>query len=240
MGQLSDKVALVTGGGSGIGLAIADAFAADGATVIIVGRRENALQAAAARIREQGGEVLALRCDVADETEVDRMFGEVADRFGALDLLVNNAGTLALGGIDEIVVADWDRVIATNLRGAFLCSRHALRMMKLRRAGRIINIGSISARRVRANNAAYSASKFALEGLTHCLALEGRPHGISCCIIHPGNTRSEITDSPDFPEPLMEAAEVARVVALMAALPANINMLETVILPLGQPFLGRG
>lgn len=231
----------MTGASSGIGRAIAGALAEAGFRVIAAARREEKLADLAEKTAEVGGEVTPHGCDVADSHSVDMLFDMALERFGALDLLVNNAGTLALHPMDEMPVDEFDRVMATNLRGPFLCSRRALQTMKIRGVGgRIINVESLSAMRVRAGNSAYNASKFGLEGLTHSMALEGRPHGISCSIIHPGTTRSEITNYPDFPEPLIEAADIARAVTLMATMPPNVNFFEAVIHPTTQEFIGRG
>jgi NAD(P)-dependent dehydrogenase (short-subunit alcohol dehydrogenase family) len=181
MGRLDGKVALVTGASSGIGEAIARGLAAEGATVALVARRADRLDQVAAAIGAAGGVALTIPADVTVEAEVERVFGTLIDRRGRLDVLVNNAGTAIRGPIDEMPIEDWDRVIAINLRAPFLCTRQALRIMKRQGGGRIINIGSISAQRVRPDNAPYNASKFGIDGLTHSTALEGRPYGVSCC-----------------------------------------------------------
>lgn len=240
IGELSSRCALVTGGSSGIGLAIAKALAADGAAVIIAARGEERAAAAADAISKRGGRVEALACDVSSETEVEALFVAVKERFGRLDLLVNNAGTLALDPIEALPVDDWDRVIATNLRGTFLCTRQAFAIMRAQGGGRILNIGSLSALRVRANNAAYNASKFAIEGLTQSTALEGRPFGIACGSLHPGNTLSDLTNDPAFPEPLMEPDQVARMVLTVARMPIDMQVAQMIVHPVGQMFVGRG
>lgn len=238
--RLDGKVAIVTGASSGIGRAIAIALGEAGARVVPVARRVAELEATAEAVRAVGAEALPVACDVTDEASVDALFAAVDQAFGRIDLLVNNAGTLALHTIDRMPAAEWDRVIAVNLRGTFLCAKQALIRMKAQRSGRIIQIGSLSSMRVRSHNAAYNASKFAIEGFTHSLALEGRSYGVACSVLHPGNTRSEITDRPDFPEPQIDAGPVARALVMMASVPDDVNMFEIVMHPVEQVFIGRG
>jgi NAD(P)-dependent dehydrogenase (short-subunit alcohol dehydrogenase family) len=146
------------------------------------------------------------------------------------------------GPLDELSLEAWEHVMAVNLRGPFLCTRAAFRMMKPRRAGRIINIGSISAQRVRPGSAPYSTSKHGLWGLTQVTALEGRAFGITCCCLHPGNVRVERrhTDREEDAEPMMQGDELAQVAVLMAALPPHVEMLEAIVLPRDQLYVGRG
>ena len=243
MGKLDGQVALVTGSSSGIGEGIARALAVEGATVVLVARRADRLRKLADEIEAGGGRALALPADVTSETQVERLFAETVSRCGRLDVLVNNAGTSIRGPLDQLPVEDWDTVMAINLRAPFLCTRQALRIMKRQGGGRIINIGSISAQRVRPDNGPYNASKFGLDGLTHSTYLEGRPYGVSCCILHPGNTKSELTLNPNRPpsqEPIMETADLAQAAVLMAALPPGVNMFQAIVLPVGQPYVGRG
>src|SRR5262245_52352394 len=165
------------------------------------------------------------------------------ETYGRLDILVNNAAAFEGGAIDELAVEAWDRVIAVNLRGPFLCTREAMRIMKRQQGGRIINIGSISAQRVRPNSAAYSASKFGIWGLTQVTALEGREHGISCSCLHPGNVLVERrigSVKKEDDEPMMTVDELAQAAVLMATLPGHVNMLEAIVLPVGQLYVGRG
>jgi NAD(P)-dependent dehydrogenase (short-subunit alcohol dehydrogenase family) len=156
---------------------------------------------------------------------------------------VNNAGSFAGGPLDELSVAAWDRVVAVNLRAPFLCTREAMRIMKRQGGGRIINIGSISAQRVRPRSAPYSATKFGLWGLTQVTALEGRDYRISCSCLHPGNPlveRRQGTTKKEDEEPMMTVEELAEAALVMAALPPHVNMLEAIVLPVGQLYLGRG
>lgn len=193
--------------------------------------------------------MLPISTDVTDERQVSALFERVMSHFGRLDILVNNAGVTDGGALMDMSLETWDKVIATNLRGPFLCTRSAMRIMKEQGAGRILNIGSISAQRPRFNSAPYATSKFGIWGLTIVTALEGREYGISACCLHPGNVRVE--GSPEdagavsgiagySSEPMMNPEEIAEVATLMASLPPHMNMLEAIVLPVKQAYLGRG
>jgi NAD(P)-dependent dehydrogenase (short-subunit alcohol dehydrogenase family) len=242
VGKLAGKVALVTGANRGIGKAIAVGLAGEGANLVLAARGRQELEAAAAECRAAGVEVLAVATDLTDEVAVDVLFQQAVEQFGRLDLLVNNAGAFDGGPLDELSVEAWDKVIAVNLRAPFLCTRAALRIMKPRRSGRIINIGSISAQRVRPHSAPYSTSKHGIWGLTQVTALEGREYGITCGCLHPGNVYVErrYTDRPEDAEPMMATAEIAEVAVLMASLPPHVEMLEAIVLPREQLYVGRG
>ena len=242
MDKLNGKVALITGASQGIGQGIADAFAAEGASLILSSRNAELLDQNAETLLEAGANVLVVPADVTNEAQVKELFRRTMERFERLDILVNNAGIFDGGPLDELSVETWDRVMATNLRGPFLCTREAMRIMKEQRGGRIINVGSISAQRVRPNSAAYSTSKHGLVGLTQVTALEGRDFGITCGCLHPGNVDVEtLAESRrQNGEPVMTADEIAQAAVAMAALPPHVNMLETIVLPIGQPYLGRG
>jgi NAD(P)-dependent dehydrogenase (short-subunit alcohol dehydrogenase family) len=247
VGKLDGKVALITGGNRGIGRAIARGLAREGAAVALAARDAERLRQTAAELVEQGDptakRVLAVPADVKDEAQVEALFAQTMERFGRLDLLVNNAGAFDGGPLDELSVETWDHVLAVNLRGPFLCTRAAMRIMKQQGGGRILNIGSISAQRVRPHSAPYSASKFGLAGLTQVTALEGRDYGIICSCLHPGNVLNErraASGQPQDQEPMMAAEELAEVVVLMATLPPHINMLEAIVLPTEQLYIGRG
>ncbi|HXT57990.1 MAG TPA: SDR family NAD(P)-dependent oxidoreductase [Pirellulales bacterium] len=242
MGKLAGKVAIVTGAGRGIGRGIARGLAREGAALALAARSESELNAAAEEMRAIGVEVLAAPADVTDEAQVEALFARVHDQFGRLDLLVNNAGAFDGGPLDELSTEAWDKVIAVNLRAPFLCTRAAMRVMKAQGGGRIINIGSISAQRVRPGSAPYSASKHGLWGLTQVTALEGRDHGITCCCLHPGNIQVErrLTDRAEDAEPMMTVDEIAEVAVLMAVLPPHVEMLEAIVLPSQQLYVGRG
>ncbi len=239
MGKLDDKVALITGANRGIGRGIAEGFAHEGAALILMARDITLLTQTAELLTQKGADVLAIPADVSDEKQVQDVFRQGLERFGHLDILVNNAGIFDGGGpLDQISIETWDKVMAVNLRGPLLCTREAFRIMKKQRAGRIINIGSISAQRVRPNSAAYSASKHGLWGLTQVTALEGREYGISCGCLHPGNVLVE--KRIGTPEPMMNVEDIVPAAVAMASLPPNVNMLEAIVLPVEQLYIGRG
>jgi NAD(P)-dependent dehydrogenase (short-subunit alcohol dehydrogenase family) len=240
--QLSNRIALITGASTGIGRAIAGAYAAEGARLVLAARHADKLEAAAEEIRRAGGEARAMPADITNEGQVARLFEQTLAAHGRLDILVNNAGISVTVPTEDLDLADWRRVMETNVTGAFLCSRAALGIMKKQRGGRIINIGSVAAQVSRPHSAAYTTSKFALDGLTRSLALDGRAHGIAVSILHPGNTVSEIWGDQDEGqrEGMMSASDVARVAVMIASLPATTNLLESTMLPLTMPFLGRG
>jgi NAD(P)-dependent dehydrogenase (short-subunit alcohol dehydrogenase family) len=242
MKKLEGKTALVTGASRGIGRGLADAFAAEGASLIITARSSGLLDQLASLLRERGTEVMAFTADVTDEQDIDRLFSKAMERFPRLDILVNNAGVFDGGPLDELSLETWDRVMAVNLRGPFLCTRQAMKIMKQQRGGRIINIGSISAQRVRPFSAPYSTSKHGLWGLTQVTALEGREFGISCGCLHPGNTDVETLteDRRRLREPVMKVEDCAQAAVAMASLPPEVNMLEAIVLPVDQLYIGRG
>ncbi len=243
MGQLSERIAVITGASTGIGKSIALAYAAEGAKVVLSARNSERLEAVAGVIRNRGGNVLAVPTDVTIEEEVIHLFQKALKAFGRLDILVNSAGITSRTPTDELSLKEWKNVLDVNLNGAFLCSREALKIMKSQRSGRIINIGSISAKVPRPNTAPYTTSKFALEGLTRSLALDGRSYGIAVSILHPGNTATQLwqgNEEQARKEGMMSPDVLARVAVMMAALPPEVNMLESILLPVSMPFLGRG
>jgi NAD(P)-dependent dehydrogenase (short-subunit alcohol dehydrogenase family) len=243
MGKLDGKVALVTGGNRGIGKGIARALASEGAALVLSARGAEPLQRTAAEFTARGTQVLAVPADLTEERQVQDVFAKTMERFGRLDILFNNAGAFDGGPLDELSVETWDKVMAINLRAPFLCTRAAMRIMKKQGGGRIINIGSISAQRVRPNSAPYSTSKHGLWGLTQVTALEGRAFGISCGCLHPGNVlieRRRDTGKKEDQEPMMSVEELAETALMMATLPAHMNMLEAIVLPVGQLYVGRG
>ncbi|HKI33128.1 MAG TPA: SDR family oxidoreductase [Gemmataceae bacterium] len=243
MGKLNGKVAVVTGGNRGIGKGIARGLATEGAALTLTARGAAQLEQAAAELRAAGADVLTVPADVTDEGQVREVFRRTWERFGRLDVLVNNAGAFDGGPLDELSVEAWDKVMAINLRAPFLCTREAMRLMKKQGGGRIINIGSISAQRVRPHSAPYSTSKHGLWGLTQVTALEGRAFGISCGCLHPGNVlieRRQNTGRTVDQEPMMTVDEIAQAAVLMATLPPHVNMLEAIVLPVEQLYVGRG
>ncbi|WP_152047480.1 SDR family oxidoreductase [Aureimonas psammosilenae] len=247
------RIALVTGGGAGLGRAMAEALAEVGWHVVICGRREEVLEETAASIRAAGGAAEAIRADIADPASVNALFSKIEERHGRLDLLVNNAGAAAPPvPMEDISFAQWQTVVAANLTGAFLCTQNAFRLMKKQspRGGRIINNGSISATTPRPNSAPYTATKHAIAGLTKSTALDGRAFDIACGQIDIGNAASDMTaamaggvlqaDGRVAPEPRMDAAEVGRAVVHMASLPLDANILTMTIMATKMPFVGRG
>jgi NAD(P)-dependent dehydrogenase (short-subunit alcohol dehydrogenase family) len=242
-------VAVVTGAGSGLGRVVAAALLDTGYRVALAGRRRDALEATAAG-RDSA---LVVPTDVGDAESVAALFAAVRERWGRLDLLVNNAGVFGpSGSVDEIAVEDWAATVATNLTGSFLCAREAFAAMRAQRpqGGRIINNGSISAHVPRPGSAAYTATKHAITGLTKSIALDGRPHGIACGQIDIGNAATDMTagiatgarqaDGSVRPEPTFDPAHVADAVLLMARLPLDANIPFLTIAATTMPFLGRG
>ncbi|MBC7237522.1 MAG: SDR family oxidoreductase [Chloroflexi bacterium] len=238
MGKLDGKVAIVTGGGSGIGKGIAKAFAQEGCAVVIAGRTASRLEATAAELRQTGAEIMAVPTDVAKEDQVLNLFQKTMERFGRLDILVNATGAFDGGRPDEISYEAWLKVVDANLNGPFLCSREAFRIMMKSGGGHILNIGSISAQMPRENSAPYSSTKFGIQGLTHSFALDGRPYGIACSILHPGNVMVE--RRAGVQEPMMTVEEMGLVALTMVTMPKGTNFYEAIVLPIDQPYLGRG
>jgi NAD(P)-dependent dehydrogenase (short-subunit alcohol dehydrogenase family) len=194
--KLDKKVSIVTGGGRGIGRAIALRFASEGAAVVVAGTTAESIESVAQEIRARGGRALAVGADVSDEAQVARMVASVIDEFGGIDVLVNNAGIAGPTAlVAEVSREDWDRTIAVNLTGAFLCAKHALPGMMERRGGRIINITSIAGLRAYALRSPYAASKWAMIGLTRTLAEEAGRYDITVNAIAPGPVRGPRIDS---------------------------------------------
>jgi len=243
MQDLSRHTAIITGASSGIGAAIARSFVAAGARVVLAARRASRLEDLAGALRADGGQVLVRPTDVTDEADVAGLFAD-AEAFSPVTLLIVNAGVARLCPTVDMTLDAWREVVDINLTAPFLCGREALRVMKPRGRGRIITIGSLSAQSPRADTIAYTATKFGLEGLTRSLALDGRPFGITASIVHPGSTISELfgerTLSARPSDMTMAAGPVAQLVATMAAVPDEINVLTATILPIAQPYLGRG
>jgi NAD(P)-dependent dehydrogenase (short-subunit alcohol dehydrogenase family) len=247
------RTALVTGAGSGIGRAVALALLGKGDRVALAGRRAEALEETARMAGVGAAETLIVPTDVADETQVEALFQALGERFGRLDLVFNNAGTGAPPApVDELTLAQWNRVVAVNLTGAFLCARGAFRMMRAQspRGGRIINNGSISAHAPRLYSAPYTATKHAITGLTKSLALDGRAFDIACGQIDIGNAETPLTarmasgalqaNGELMPEPTMDVRHVADAVLYMASLPLDANVLSLTVMATKMPFVGRG
>jgi NADP-dependent 3-hydroxy acid dehydrogenase YdfG len=245
------SVAVVTGASSGLGRVIARALLGAGWQVALAGRREELLTETAKDAPD--GAALIVPADVTSPPSVAALFDAVQDRWGRLDLLVNNAGLFGPAAqADEIDLADWQRVVDTNLTGVFLCAQHAVRMMKAQdpQGGRIINNGSISAHTPRPNSIAYTATKHAVTGLTKSISLDGRPHDIACGQIDIGNAATEMTaamqrgvpqaDGSTAAEATMNARHVADAVLYMAGLPLDANVLFMTVMATTMPYVGRG
>ena len=248
-----EKVALITGGGTGIGKAAALALARGGHAVVLAGRRSEPLDVAANEIEALGAKALPIPTDIGDAEAVDELFAKTKDTFGRLDLLFNNAGVGAPPvALEEITFAQWQAVIAAILTGAFLCTQGAFKIMKAQtpQGGRIINNGSVSAYTPRPNSAPYTAAKHAISGLTKSTALDGRPFNIACSQIDIGNAATELTagmvngvpqaDGRIAVEPLMEVDHVGQAIAYMADLPLQSNVLFMTVMATQMPFVGRG
>jgi NAD(P)-dependent dehydrogenase (short-subunit alcohol dehydrogenase family) len=249
----SVKVAVVTGGGSGIGRGVAVALAQDGYSVVVAGRRYESLQATASQGLKLGAQMLSVPTDVRDPSSVAALFAKTRDTFGRLDLLFNNAGSAAPPiPLEDLTFEQWGSVVAVNLTGAFLCTQEAIKLMKSQhpRGGRIINNGSISAHVPRPNSAPYTATKHAMTGLTKSTSLDCRKYDIACGQIDVGNASTEMTKHMAEgvlqasgileAEPTIDVQHVARAVVYMASLPLDANVQFMTLMATKMPFIGRG
>ena len=247
------KIAMVTGAGSGIGRATALALLREGYSVVLAGRRPEALAQTVAEAGPDGARALAVPTDVSDPSSVRALFEKTKETFGRLDVLFNNAGTGAPAvPLEDLTFEQWRRVVDVNLTGAFLCTQAAFRLMKEQspRGGRIINNGSLSAHTPRPHSAPYTATKHAITGLTKSTALDGRAHDIACGQIDIGNAATEMTArmTRGVPqagghlavEPTMDVEHVARAVVYMAGLPLDASVLFLTVMATKMPFVGRG
>jgi NAD(P)-dependent dehydrogenase (short-subunit alcohol dehydrogenase family) len=247
------KVALITGAGTGIGRGVALALAGSGFSVVLAGRRREPLEETASRASAIGAATLVVPADISDREAVQTMFARTKETFGRLDLLFNNAGIAARAvPIEELTIAEWQAVVDVNLTGTFLCTQEAVRLMKTQqpRGGRIINNGSISAHAPRPNSAPYTATKHAITGLTKSTALDGRAHDIACGQIDIGNANTELagamargvpqSDGHVAVEPLMDVEHAAQAVVYMAGLPLDVNVLFMTVMATKMPYIGRG
>jgi NADP-dependent 3-hydroxy acid dehydrogenase YdfG len=248
----SNKVAVVTGAGSGIGKACVLALARAGYAVVLAGRRADALDEVVA---EAGGgeKLLAVPTDVTQQAQVDALFAAAVQRFGRIDLLFNNAGISANGiAFEDLTFEKWRAVVDVNLNGMFLCAQAAFRAMKAQspRGGRIVNNGSISAHAPRPDSAPYTATKHAVTGLTKSISLDGRQYDIACGQIDIGNAFTELAarmatgvkqaNGQVAAEAMLDVAHVADAVVNMAALPLEANVQFMTIMATKMPFVGRG
>ena len=247
------KVAVITGAGSGIGRESAKALAAAGFSVVLAGRRLDALDETAREIGAKAAGTLVGVTDVRKQESVRALFAQVREVFGRVDVLFNNAGmNVPAGPIEDLALERWNDVIETILTGSFLCTQEAVRMMKTQhpRGGRIINNGSVSAHVPRPQGAAYTAAKHAISGLTKSTALDGRPFEIACGQIDIGNAdtamggrmRKGVLQASGViaPEPTMDLKHVADAVVYMASLPLEVNVPSLMVMATKMPYIGRG
>lgn len=241
---LDGKVALVTGAGSGIGRQSSLALAGAGASLVLAGRRPEPLAETAEMIASSGGpKAIAVPTDLTDPSAIAKLFEEVEREHGRLDILFNNAGTGAPAvPIDELPLEKWQLAVDTNLTAMFICSQHAFRIMKKQHpmGGRIINNGSVSADRPRANSAPYTATKHAVTGLTKSCSLDGRAFNIACGQIDVGNADTVLLAGMKGAEPTMDVADVGRALVYMASLPLEANVLFMTVMATNMPLIGRG
>jgi NAD(P)-dependent dehydrogenase (short-subunit alcohol dehydrogenase family) len=247
------RIALVTGAGSGIGRSVSVALQTAGYSVVLAGRRAAELERTAASAAPEGGRVLVVPTDVTKQESVKALFARVGEVFGRLDVLFNNAGTSGRAmPLEDLTLEQWNKVVAVNLTGAFLCAQEAIKLMKAQqpRGGRIINNGSLSAHSPRPNSAPYTSTKHAMTGLTKCISLDGRKYDIACSQIDIGNAATEMTErmSTGVPqangelmeEPRMDVRHVADAVLYMANLPLDANVQFMTLMATTMPFVGRG
>jgi NAD(P)-dependent dehydrogenase (short-subunit alcohol dehydrogenase family) len=248
-----NKVALITGAGSGIGRHTAVAFLEDGYSVVLTGRRVDALEETIAGAGDAGARALAVPADVGDPASVETLFRTIQEKFSRLDVLFNNAGTNAPGiPMEELSFEQWQAVVNVNLTGPFLCTQQAIRLMKSQNpmGGRIVNNGSISAHVPRPNSAPYTATKHAITGLTRSTSLDGRKYDVACGQIDIGNASTEMTrrmqsgvpqaDGSMEVEPTIDVDHIARSVLYMANLPLDVNVQFMTVMATKMPFIGRG
>jgi NAD(P)-dependent dehydrogenase (short-subunit alcohol dehydrogenase family) len=249
----TNRIALVTGAGSGIGKRTSLLFWEAGYSVVLAGRRVEALEQVVQEAGVSPARALVMSTDVSDPDAVSALFAAALDKFGRLDVLFNNAGLGAPGvPLEDLSYEQWRTVLDTCVTGTFLCTQHAFRIMKQQnpRGGRIINNGSISAHTPRPNSAPYTAAKHAITGLTKSSALDGRAFDICCGQIDIGNAATEMTvgmrngalqaNGTVAVEPTMDVEHAARAVLYMANLPLDVNVPFMTVMANGMPFIGRG
>jgi NAD(P)-dependent dehydrogenase (short-subunit alcohol dehydrogenase family) len=235
--ELTGKVALVTGGGRGLGREICRALASAGADVVVADLKTDLADAVVRELTDKGVRAMAVALDVGDENQAADVIGSVKSKFGALDVLINNAGTDVTTSVEELSFADWDRVIRTNLRGPFVMSKQVWTTMKDQGGGQIVNIVSTAARRAWPNASAYHASKWGLLGLSHALHTEGRPVKIKVTAVIAGGMRTPflLDRFPDLdPNVLQDPANVAATVRFVLTMPEESVIPEVMVLPMRE------
>ncbi len=249
----TNKVAIITGGGTGIGRAAALHLQADGWDVVVAGRRKEELDKTVALAKAGGGKMLAVATDVTKQEQVKALFAKTKETFGRLDFLFNNAGMgLPAGPMEDIKIEDWQKVVDLNLTACFMCAQEAIRMFKAQspQGGRIVNNGSISAHTPRPGSVAYTSTKHAITGLTKTIALDGRPFNIACGQIDIGNADTNMggrmkagVPQPRgdiMPEPVFDVEHCGSAIRYMASLPLDTNVFEMTIKATNMPYEGRG
>jgi len=250
---MAKKVALITGGGTGIGRVSALALQEVGYDVVVTGRRKEPLDETCGMAKDGGGEMMAVVSDVTDPKSVAELFGAAKDKFGRLDVLFNNAGTGAPPvPMEDLSIEEWKKVVDANLSGSFYCAQEAIKIMKDQdpMGGRIINNGSISAHAPRPNSVAYTSTKHAITGLTKSISLDCRKYDIACSQIDIGNADTEMggrmkhgvpqANGEDMIEAVMDVGHVASAVLYMASLPLDANVQFMTVMATKMPFVGRG
>ncbi|MDX2215230.1 MAG: SDR family oxidoreductase [Oculatellaceae cyanobacterium bins.114] len=234
---LNGKVALVTGGGRGLGAAICETLAEAKMVAIVADIQVDLAEQVAEQLRSRGLEALALPLDVTNEQQVEAVVQKIVDQFGHIDVLVNNAGTDVTLPVEELAIADWDRVMSVNLRAPFILAKTVMPLMKLQRHGHIVNIASTAAKRVWANASVYHASKWGLMGLSHALHVEARPHGIKVTAVVAGGMRTPflLDRFPDIdPGVLQDPKNVAETVRYVLTQPAETVIPEIMVIPMRE------
>jgi NADP-dependent 3-hydroxy acid dehydrogenase YdfG len=235
-GALRERTAIITGAGRGIGRAIARAFAAEGATVVLAARSRADLAAVAAEVREAGGRALAIPTDVTQDAAVEALVEQAVTETQRIDILVTSAGLASFGPVADTKPADWDAMLSLNLRAAIMCCRAVLPTMIRQRSGTILNLSSIASRRALPGSAVYTATKAGLEAFSRVLAEELRPHGVRVGVLVPGAVDTPIWDAMGSTPPrdkMLRPEDVARAAVLMATLPPHATLEELTLLPAG-------